>query len=88
MYKRRVGIKAVLAGLALALGCVTGAWAQAPVKVKLLGTSATVEAYHGFMYLGVPLGFYKQNGVDVEFNTIAGSGVGVQLVGTNVAQMA
>jgi len=25
MYKRRVGIKAVLAGLALALGCVTGA---------------------------------------------------------------
>lgn len=88
MYQRRVGIKAVLAGLALALGCFTGAWAQAPVKVKILGTSATVEAYHGFMYLGVPLGFYKQNGVDVEFATVAGSGAGVQLVGANTAQMA
>ena len=47
-------------------------WRRRP-KVKVWGASATVEAYHGFLFLGIPLGFYKEEGVDVEFGTAAGS---------------
>ncbi|MGL4286480.1 MAG: hypothetical protein ACRCVA_09070, partial [Phreatobacter sp.] len=54
--------------------------AQARPKVRLWGASATVEAYHGFLFLGNPLGFFKDDGVDVEFGTAAGSAATLQLI--------
>ncbi len=66
---------------------VTAAAAQSAPKVKLWGSSATVEAYHGFLYLGNPLGFFKQEGVDVEFGTAAGSSATLQLVAANQVQI-
>jgi NitT/TauT family transport system substrate-binding protein len=71
--------------LAAALATVPAA-AQNP-KVKLWGASATVEAYHGFLFLGNPLGFYKDEGVDVEFGTAAGSAATLQLVAAGQVQM-
>jgi NitT/TauT family transport system substrate-binding protein len=82
-------LKLWLASGALVLA---GVLAAAPVnaqtpKVKLWGASATVEAYHGFLFLGIPLGFYKEEGVDVEFGTAAGSAATMQLVAAGQVQM-
>jgi NitT/TauT family transport system substrate-binding protein len=74
---------AIVAGAAFA---AAPAAAQAP-KVKLWGASATVEAYHGFLFLGNPLGFYKDEGVEVEFGTAAGSAATLQLIAANQVQM-
>ena len=63
------------------------AQAQALPKVRVWGASATVEAYHGFLFLGIPLGFYREQGADVEFGTAAGSAAALQLVATNQAQL-
>jgi NitT/TauT family transport system substrate-binding protein len=63
------------------------AGAQPLPKVRLWGASATVEAYHGFLFLGIPLGFYREEGVDAEFGTAAGSAAALQLVATNQAQL-
>jgi NitT/TauT family transport system substrate-binding protein len=74
-------------GLMLAAALATApAVAQAP-KLKLWGASATVEAYHGFLFLGNPLGFYKDEGVEVEFGTAAGSAATLQLVAAGQVQM-
>ena len=75
-----------------ALALLAAAWggeaaAQAAPKVKLWGASATVDAYHGFLFLGNPLGFYKQEGVDVEFGTAAGSAATLQLIAVGQVQM-
>ncbi len=61
--------------------------AQARPKVRLWGASATVEAYHGFLFLGNPLGFFKDDGVDVEFGTAAGSAATLQLIAAGQVQM-
>ena len=61
--------------------------AEARPKVKLWGASATVEAYHGFLFLGNPLGFFKDDGVDVEFGTAAGSAATLQLIAAGQVQM-
>jgi NitT/TauT family transport system substrate-binding protein len=66
---------------------VAAAAADLP-KVKFLGTSATVEPYHGFMYLGIPLGYYKVLGIDFEFTPVAGDNTALQLLGTNAGQLA
>jgi NitT/TauT family transport system substrate-binding protein len=76
------------AGLAAAmLGAAGTARAQAMPKVRIWGASATIEAYHGFLFLGMPLGFYREQGIDAEFGTAAGSAATLQLVATNQAQL-
>ena len=75
-----------------ALALLAAAWggeaaAQSAPKVKLWGASATVDAYHGFLFLGNPLGFYKQEGVEVEFGTAAGSAATLQLIAAGQVQM-
>ncbi len=76
-----------VAACAVTLGLLMApAQAQAP-KVKLWGASATVEAYHGFLFLGNPLGFFKDEGVDVEFGTAAGSAATLQLIAAGQVQM-
>lgn len=61
--------------------------AQTPPRVRIWGASATIEAYHGFLFLGMPLGFYRENGIEAEFGTAAGSAATLQLVATNQAQI-
>lgn len=85
MKRRFLLAAAVAASVALALA--GDASAQAAPKVKLWGASATVDAYHGFLFLGNPLGFYKDEGVDVEFGTAAGSAATLQLIAVNQVQM-
>lgn len=72
---------------AVALGGAQHSLAQARPRVRVWGASATVEAYHGFLFLGIPLGFYQEQGVDAEFGTAAGSAATLQLVATNQAQL-
>lgn len=77
--------------LVVALCCVLpagAALAQSKAPVKLWGASATLEAYHSFLFLANPLGFYKQQGVEVEFGTVAGSAAALQLVASNQVNMA
>jgi len=75
------------AGTAAAIGIAGGARAQGLTKVRIWGASATIEAYHGFLFLGIPLGFYRDQGIDTEFGTAAGSAATLQLVATNQAQI-
>src|SRR5690606_6042122 len=63
------------------LGATWGTAAE-DADVKLWGASATVDAYHGFLFLGNPLGFYEKEGVKVEFGTAAGSSATLQLLST------
>lgn len=56
-------------------------------RVRIWGASATIEAYHGFLFLGIPLNFYRDNGIEAEFGTAAGSAATLQLVATNQAQL-
>jgi NitT/TauT family transport system substrate-binding protein len=86
--KRTFKLAAFLAACAVALGVLATAPAEAQApKVKLWGASATVEAYHGFLFLGNPLGFFKDEGVDVEFGTAAGSAATMQLIAAGQVQM-
>jgi NitT/TauT family transport system substrate-binding protein len=73
------------AAAAMALSASSQA-AEDPV-VKVWGASATVNAYHGFLFLGNPLGFYEDQGVKVEFGTAAGSAATLQLLATNQVQL-
>ena len=76
--------------LAAAVLCVTSfgaAHAQSVPTVKLWGASATVDAYHGFLFLGGPLGFYEKQGVKVEFGTAAGSAATLQLLASGQVDM-
>ena len=85
--RRSIARAGLAGGLAGVLGRVGGARAQALPKVRLWGASATIEAYHGFLFLGIPLGFFREQGVDAEFGTAAGSAATLQLVATNQAQL-
>lgn len=78
-------LKSAMVG-ALMLSSATAAQA-ADETVKLWGASSTVNAYHGFLFLGNPLGFYEQEGINVEFGTAAGSAATLQLLATNQVQM-
>lgn len=69
------------------LSAAMPARAQALVKMKLLGAAAVVRPDQGFLFLGIPLGFYKEGGVDADFVTVSGSGTVIQLVGADQAQL-
>lgn len=83
----RQALKGIVLACVASVALVTTAAAQSAPKVKVWGASATVEAYHGFLFLGNPLGFYKQEGVDVEFGSAAGSSATLQLVAANQVQI-
>lgn len=55
--------------------------------VRVFGASATLEAYHGFLFLGNPLGFYEAEGVSVDFGTAAGSAATLQLLASGQVDM-
>jgi hypothetical protein len=50
----------LIGALSLVLASVGSVFAQAVPQVKLWGASATMDAYHGFLFLGNPLGFYEK----------------------------
>ncbi|GGG29542.1 ABC transporter substrate-binding protein [Caldovatus sediminis] len=79
--------RGIALGALAAPALLRGAAAQSAPKVRIWGASATVEAYHGFLFLGIPLGFYREQGVEAEFGTAAGSAATLQLVATNQAQL-
>lgn len=85
--RREVFAGSMMAAILGGLSRSRGAAAQALPKLRLWGASATVEAYHGFLFLGIPLGFYRDMGVDVEFGTAAGSAATLQLVAAGQAQL-
>src|SRR5262245_4082060 len=83
----RQAFKGIVLACVVSVALMATAAAQNAPKVKVWGASATVEAYHGFLYLGNPLGFYKEEGVDVEFGSAAGSSATLQLVAANQVQI-
>jgi NitT/TauT family transport system substrate-binding protein len=85
MTMRSGFMKAIAAG-AMYLAALGAAPAQED-PVQLYGASATVDAYHGFLFLGNPLGFYEDQGVDVEFGTAAGSAATLQLLASGQVDM-
>jgi len=70
-----------------ALAAAGAAMAQTVPTVKVWGASATVDAYHGFLFLGEPLGFNEKQGVKVEFGTAAGSAATLQLLASGQVDM-
>jgi NitT/TauT family transport system substrate-binding protein len=77
----------LIGALSLVLASVGSVFAQAVPQVKLWGASATMDAYHGFLFLGNPLGFYEKQGVKVEFGTAAGSAATLQLLASGQVDM-
>jgi NitT/TauT family transport system substrate-binding protein len=77
----------LLGAAVVSLAASGAALAQAMPTVKLWGASATVDAYHGFLFLGNPLGFYEKQGVKVEFGTAAGSAATLQLLASGQVDM-
>lgn len=73
----------------LAVGAVyLASMVAAPAQdVRLYGASATLDAYHGFLFLGNPLGFYEKEGVSVDFGTAAGSAATLQLLASGQVDM-
>lgn len=76
-----------LVAAAVSVASLGAAVAQGVPTVKLWGASATVDAYHGFLFLGTPLGFYEKQGVKVEFGTAAGSAATLQLLASGQVDM-
>lgn len=56
-------------------------------KIKFVGAAAVARPDQAFMFAGMPLGFYKQLGIDADFFTVGGSAQVIQLVATNQAQL-
>lgn len=68
------------------------AWARQPSaqtlpKVKFVGAAPVARPDQGFMFLGIPLGFYKQLGIEADFMTVAGASTVIQLVANNEGQL-
>ncbi|MER5173690.1 ABC transporter substrate-binding protein [Thioclava sp. GXIMD2076] len=55
--------------------------------VSIALPSSTVLPYHGFVFLGVPAGFYEKLGLDADVMTIQGSAAALQLVASGDADM-
>jgi len=55
--------------------------------VSIVLPSSTILPYHGFVFLGIPAGFYKGLGLDVDVETIQGSAAAVQLVASGSADL-
>jgi len=75
-----------LAGAA-ASGLTGSARSADLTKIKIVGAAAVNRPDLAFMYAGIPLGFYKQLGIDADFFTVGGSAQSIQLVATDQAQL-
>lgn len=87
---RRTALR-LLAGAPFA-GAATAGWsrlagAAEPTKIKIVGAAAVARPDLAFMFAGIPLGFYKQLGIDADFFSVAGSGQVIQLIATEQAQL-
>lgn len=81
-WSRRILRLAVLAGVLAS----TAALAQQK-PVKLFSSAAVVEVDQAALFLGNPLGFFKQEGVEVEFGAAAGSAATLQLLASGQVEM-
>ena len=82
----RLGFVRAVAACVMCLAACSAAPAQEG-SVRLYGASATIDAYHGFLFLGNPLGFYKDQGVNVDFGTAGGSAATLQLMASGQVDM-
>jgi NitT/TauT family transport system substrate-binding protein len=87
MISRRTLVRALTAAPLAATAASRLAWAQALAKVKIVGAAAVNRPDLAFMYAGIPLGFYKDLGIDGDFFTVGGSAQVIQLIATNQAQL-
>jgi NitT/TauT family transport system substrate-binding protein len=69
------------------VGLAGNAPAQALTKMKIVGAAAVSRPDQGFMFAGIPLGFYNQLGIEGDFFTVGGTAQVIQLVATNQAQL-
>jgi NitT/TauT family transport system substrate-binding protein len=85
----RFGRKLVaVLGIALAWSTTAPGAAQAQqAAVKLFSSAAVVEIDQATLFLGNPLGFFKQEGVAVEFGAAAGSAATLQLLASGQVEM-
>lgn len=90
MMTRRTALQ-FLTAAPLAGAAVTSwsrsAWTEELTKIKVVGAAAVARPDQAFMFAGIPLGFYKQLGIDADFFSVGGSGQVIQLVATNQAQL-
>jgi NitT/TauT family transport system substrate-binding protein len=81
-----------LLGATSLAGAAASGWAgparsEDLTKIKIVGAAAVNRPDLAFMYAGIPLGFYKQLGIDADFFTVGGSAQSIQLVATDQAQL-
>jgi NitT/TauT family transport system substrate-binding protein len=81
--------RAFLAGIAAAwLADIRLASSAQPTKVTFAGAAAVARPDQGFMFLGIPAGFYNTLAIDADFVTIAGSAAAIQLLTSGQVQLA
>lgn len=77
-----------LLGVAAMLGALVAHPVSAQQKpVKLFSSAAVVEVDQAALFLGNPLGFFRQEGVEVEFGSAAGSAATLQLIASGQVEM-
>ncbi|WP_172331061.1 ABC transporter substrate-binding protein [Mangrovicoccus sp. HB161399] len=76
------------AGIALATMAALPLSAADLDDVTFALPSSTVLPYHGFIFLGIPAGFYEDLGLDADVERIQGSAAAVQLVASGDVDMA
>lgn len=82
-------LKTFQAGAVLAASLIASAAPAADLdEVSIALPSSTVLPYHGFIFLGVPAGFYEELGLEADVMTIQGSAAALQLVASGDADMA
>src|SRR5690348_8950808 len=85
---RRTALRFLTAAPFAAAAARTGAATAAELtKIKIVGAAAVARPDLAFMFAGIPLGFYKQLGIDADFFTVGGSAQSIQLVATDQAQL-
>jgi NitT/TauT family transport system substrate-binding protein len=62
--------------------------AQTPTAIRFAASAPVIRADLGFMYLGIPTGFYQRLGIKGDFVTAGSSAAAIQLVAVNDVQIA
>ncbi len=82
------GWRLKLLGFAALVGALLPLSVSAQQKpVKLFSSAAVVEVDQAALFLGNPLGFFRQEGVAVEFGSAAGSAATLQLIASGQVEM-
>lgn len=87
--KCSIGRRTFLSGAMAAIAAPRArAATQRLPRVRIVGAAPVVRPDQGYLFLGIPMGYYRTLGFEGEFLSVAGSAAALQLVVTGSAEVA